>query len=134
MTQGEPLAAWRLFELNWIPLGAMAVALTAAVACTDFSLGITGLLLCLGFVGLYAGVAYYNAKAPHRRDPQVVFVLGGIAQIVLVTVLMTPLTYVAATADFPLQDALSSPSIGRSGSTASPSRHSSTRARSWPRG
>jgi len=34
----------------------------------------------------------------------VMFVLGGIAQIVLVTVLMAPLTYVAAAANFPLQD------------------------------
>src|SRR2546422_7937645 len=33
------------------------------------------------------------------------FVLGSTAQIVLVTVVMSPLTYVAAAANFPLQDA-----------------------------
>ena len=59
----------------------------------------------LGFVALYAGFAYANAYSTRRRDPQVIFVLGSIAQIVLVTVLMSPLTYVAAGADFPLRDA-----------------------------
>jgi len=105
MTRRESVAAWRLFELNWVPLAAMGAALLLALALTDFSLGWVGVLASLGFVAVYAGFAYYNAKAPHRRDPQVVFVLGSTAQIVLITALMTPLTYVAAAANFPLQDA-----------------------------
>ena len=36
-----------------------------------------------------------------RRDPQVMFVLGGTAQIVLITAIMAPLTYVAAVDEFP---------------------------------
>ena len=40
-----------------------------------------------------------------RRDPQVMFCLGSTAQIVLITALMTPLTYVAGATNFPLQDA-----------------------------
>ena len=43
--------------------------------------------------------------SPKRRDPQVMFVLGGTAQIVLITAVMTPLTYVAASANLPMQDA-----------------------------
>ena len=63
------------------------------------------MLFSLGFVAVYAGFAYANARAPARRDPQVMFVLGSTAQVVLVTVVMSPLTYVAAAANFPLQDA-----------------------------
>ena len=40
-----------------------------------------------------------------RRDPLVMFVLGGTAQIVLITAVMAPLTYVAASANLPMQDA-----------------------------
>ncbi len=105
MTCVQSRLAWRLFELNWIPLGAMAVALALSVALTDFTVEPAGAAASIAFVAAYAGFAYYNAKAPHRGDPQVVFALGGTAQIVLVTVLMTPLTYVAAAANMPLQDA-----------------------------
>jgi hypothetical protein len=97
--------AWRLFELNWIMLGAMALALALGVAAAGFSIELGGLLFSLGFVAVYAGFAIANARAPARRDPQVMFVLGATAQIVLVTVLMAPLTYVAAATDLPLQDA-----------------------------
>jgi hypothetical protein len=105
MNRPESAAAWRLFEFNWIPLGLVAAVGLACLVLSGFSVGFPGLVLCFGFVALYLGFAYYNVKAPHRRDPQVVFVLGSTGQIVLVTVLLTPLTYVAAAAGFPLQDA-----------------------------
>jgi hypothetical protein len=62
-------------------------------------------VIAVGYVGLYAGFAHANSCSPARRDPQVMFVLGGIAQIVLITALMTPLTYVAASTDFTMKDA-----------------------------
>jgi PAP2 superfamily protein len=62
-----------------------------------------GARLCVA--ALYAIVAYYNAHAPHKRDPVVVFALGATAQIVLITLLMTPLTYISAAADLPMRDA-----------------------------
>ncbi|MCC6777807.1 MAG: phosphatase PAP2 family protein [Hyphomicrobiales bacterium] len=97
-------AVWRLFCLNWLPLGAMGSALGLAVACTGFSIEQSGLIFSLAFVAVYAAFAHANARSARRRDPQVMFVLGGTAQVVLVTVLMAPLTYVAASAGFPLQD------------------------------
>lgn len=105
MTRREAQISWRLFELNWIPLGILALALAVSLALTDFSLGIGGAAISSAFVASYAGVAYYNAKAPHRQDPQVVFALGATAQIVLTTMLAVPLSYVAASFNFPLQDA-----------------------------
>ena len=83
----------------------MSAALALSVAFTAFSIDLRGLLVSLGFVAVYAGFAHANAGSARRRDPQVMFVLGATAQVVLVTVVMSPLTYVAAAANFPLQDA-----------------------------
>ena len=82
----------------------MSAALTCAAVASDFSIELIGLAISLTFVALYAGFAYANAWSQARRDPQVMFVLGSTAQIVLITVVMSPLTYVAAAANFPLQD------------------------------
>jgi PAP2 superfamily len=98
-------AAWRFFFVNWIVIGGMGAALALSLMVTNFSLELTGLAIAVGYVGLYGGFAHANACSPLRRDPQVMFVLGGTAQIVLITAIMTPLTYVAASADFPMQDA-----------------------------
>jgi hypothetical protein len=98
-------AAWRFLLVNWIFVGAMGVVLAVSLAMTNFSLELTGLAISVAYVGLYAGFAHANAVSPKRRDPQVMFVLGGTAQIVLITAVMTPLTYVAASADLPMQDA-----------------------------
>jgi hypothetical protein len=98
-------AAWRFLLVNWIFVGAMGIVLALSLALTNFSLELTGLAVAVGYVGLYAGFAHANASSPKRRDPQVMFVLGGTAQIVLITAVMTPLTYVAASAALPMQDA-----------------------------
>ena len=97
--------AWHYFQINWIPIVLMGVALSASLMLTDFRIGLAGALVTAAFVGVYAGFAYANARSPVRRDPQVMFCLGSTAQIVLITALMTPLTYVAGAMNFPLQDA-----------------------------
>lgn len=98
-------AAWRGFQRNWIVLGAMGAVFAYSFTLGGFSVEWPGLAGSLAFVALYAGFAQANAWSSRRRDPQVMFVLGSTAQIVLVTVLMAPLTYVAAAANFPLRDA-----------------------------
>jgi hypothetical protein len=105
MTGRDAAVGWQLYGLNWIVLAAMGAALAISIAATDFSLTFGGAAITCGFVAAYAGFAWYNAKAANRRDPQVVFVLGATSQTVLTTALITPLTYVAAAANLPLQDA-----------------------------
>jgi hypothetical protein len=105
MTDHEIATAWRLFTLNWIPLALMGLMLALCLAFTNFSIKPAGALLSLGAIGLYAGIAYYNALTPHRREPLVIFSLGSTAQLMLVSFLITPLTYVAASLGMPLQDA-----------------------------
>ena len=105
MTQLRTSAEWRLFSFNWLPIGGMAVALALGLALTDFSIKPQSMVLGLCVAALYAIVAYYNAHVPHKRDPVVVFALGTTAQVVLITLLMTPLTYISAAADLPMRDA-----------------------------
>jgi hypothetical protein len=105
MNDQDVADGWRRFQRNWIMIAGMSVALALCVAVTNFSIELPGLVLPLAFVAVYAGFAYANAHSVRRRDPQVMFVLGSIAQIVLVTVVMPPFTYVAAAANFPLRDA-----------------------------
>jgi PAP2 superfamily protein len=105
MTGREAAVAWRLFGLTWIPVVAMCGAFFLIVATSDFSIAPTGLVGCFAVIAVYLGFAYYNALAPHRGDPQVVFVLGSTSQLALVVVIMGPLTYVAAAAGYPMQDA-----------------------------
>src|SRR5262245_16844808 len=90
MATSAAATAWRLFEFNWIPLGAMGAALAICLLVTDFSLEPLGAATSFGLVMLYAALAYRNPKIT-RRDTQVAFVLGSTAQIVLVTMLITPL-------------------------------------------
>ena len=105
MREREVAAAWRFLLFNWILIALMGASFALALAFTSFSIELFGLVFSLGFVAVYAGFAHANAASATRRDPQVMFVLGATAQIVLVTVLMSPLTYVAVAAGFPLQDA-----------------------------
>jgi hypothetical protein len=105
MNEQDVAAGWRRFQRNWIMIAGMSAALLLCLAVTNFSIEPWGLAGSLAFVAVYAGFAYANAYSARRRDPQVMFVLGSIAQIVLVTVVMAPFTYVAAAAHFPLRDA-----------------------------
>ena len=97
-------AAWRFFLFNWIVVGALALTLAFSLLVSDFSIAPLGLLIAIGYVGIYAGFAHANARSPTRRDPQVMFVLGSTAQIALITAVMAPMTYVAAAINLPMQD------------------------------
>ena len=105
MTQPRASAAWRLFSFNWLPIGVMAAALALTLALTGFSIKPASILIPLGAAAIYVGVAYYNMCVPQRRDPMVVFVLGSTAQLVLITLIMTPMSYIAAAAGLPMADA-----------------------------
>ncbi len=96
-------AEWRLFSCNWIPLAVMALVLALALVLTGFWLKPESALLPLGFASGFAGIAYFSAARGswHRGA----FVFGTSAQLVLITALMSPLTYIAAAIDLPLQDA-----------------------------
>jgi len=105
MTQLRASAEWRLFSYNWIPIGVMALTLALALALTGFSIKPDSMLFPFGGAGVCAALAYNNAYTPHKRDPMVVFVLGSTAQVLLITLIMTPMSYVAASAALPMTGA-----------------------------
>lgn len=104
MTQLRASAEWRLFSYNWILIGLMVVALALGLAFGGFSIKPGSVLVPFGAVGLYTGAAYYNAYAPHKHEHRAAFVLGSTAQIVLITLLMTPMTYIGAATNLPMMD------------------------------
>jgi hypothetical protein len=105
MSRPDEAAAWQLFRWNSIVLGLMAVALAAALALTGFSIAPESMLKPAAIVGAYLAYAYYSCYRRKNGDPKVIFILGSTGQLLLIPVLMTPLTYVAAAADLPMQDA-----------------------------
>lgn len=95
---------WRLYQANWMPLTAMGALLAAALAVSRFSVAIeielvTSLIVtaCLVIVGRYLISRAWGARPA--------FVLLSIAQLTVLGLFGAPLTYIAASANLPLQDA-----------------------------
>lgn len=105
MTTPEEAAAWRLFVCNWRVLGAMTAALLVVLSVTPFWIEPVSALLPVAVIGGYGGYTYYHLRHARNRDPFVIFTLGATGQMLLIPAVMTPLTYIAASADLPLQDA-----------------------------
>lgn len=105
MADSDIRIAWRLFNLNWIAIAAMGSVLALAVAVSSFLLepvafGVTAAVAIA--LGLIAYVYTYARGA--AADPKLTFSLGTISQVILVTAIVGPLSYVANAANWPLQD------------------------------
>jgi hypothetical protein len=97
---------WWLYLLAWIPLALMGILLAACVALSKFSLRIDGLPLgavmtnpLLTAVGLSLVASYREWKW------RLGFAMLAVSQFALLAGLAGPLSYIAASADLPLQDA-----------------------------
>jgi membrane-associated phospholipid phosphatase len=105
MTDRDARLAWRIFNLNWIPIGAMGAVLLAAVVLTDFSIEPVAFGTTSGIALALALVAYSPRFAKSRQARlRLVFMSGAVAQIVGVTAIVGPLSYVALAPGWPLQD------------------------------
>jgi PAP2 superfamily len=100
----EAVVAARLFRLNWLLLAAMLAVMDVTLLLTDFRIRPTGYLVALLIAAIYGACGHANARS-HRGRPWISAMLTGIAQIILVVAVMISLTYMAAAANFPLQDA-----------------------------
>jgi membrane-associated phospholipid phosphatase len=104
MTDRHDLA-WRMFNLNWIAVAAMGIVLFAAVSLSDFSIGSRTLAIICAIVASLTLIVYiHRLVKSDQADPKLVFSLGTIAQVVLITAIAGPLSYVAGSLDWPLQD------------------------------
>jgi membrane-associated phospholipid phosphatase len=105
MVDSDVRVAWQLFNLNWIPIAVMGGILLLAVIFSDFSLEPVAFGTTIGVAGLLALIAYsYSLARTDAADPKLTYSLGTLAQVILVTAIVGPLSYVAGAADWPLQD------------------------------
>jgi hypothetical protein len=104
MNYTEELAGWRVFRANWMMLSIMAGMLAAGMALTGFSIAPASALKPFVIISAYAGYTFYKQRYAPNGDPRVTFILGSTGQLLLIPVLMTPLTYIAAAANLPTQD------------------------------
>ena len=105
MAESDTRLAWRLFNLNWIPIAAMSSVLLLAVLFGGFSLEPKAFGVMSGMAGQFALMVYlYFWARGSAADPKLLFGLGAIAQLLLIVVIMGPLTYVALALNWPLQD------------------------------
>lgn len=97
--------AWHLFQLNWLPIAAMGSLLGLAVLAGDFTLEPAAFGITAAIAVLLVAVAYVHRFArADRADPKLIFSVGTIGQVVLTCAIVGPLSYVAGTTHWPLQD------------------------------
>lgn len=105
MVDSDVRLAWQLFNPNWLLIAALGSVLLLACTISNFSLepvafGTTA-AIAIGLALIAYVHAYLRAEA---ADPKIIFSLGTIAQVVLVTAIVGPLSYVAGATQLPLQD------------------------------
>jgi membrane-associated phospholipid phosphatase len=89
-------------SIIWAVIAAVAVAALASTALSDFHLIWRSFWTPAVAVGLFvAGQWFYQA---HRPDPRLAAALGSTAQIVAFSAVGAPLSYLAASLNFPLHD------------------------------
>ncbi|CAN7667709.1 phosphatase PAP2 family protein [Bradyrhizobium sp. LjRoot220] len=105
MVNSNAFTAWRLFQLNWIPIAAMGIVVLLGGALCGFTIEPFALAITLGISAALALIAYLHAFAKgDQADPKLIFPLGAISQLLLIATIMGPLTYVASVTNWPLQD------------------------------
>lgn len=100
----EAEAAWKLFRLNWLLIALALAAFDLLLLLTDFHIRPNGYLIALTTAAIYGVCGHLNANSARSR-PRIFSMLTGIAQMIMVVAVMTSMTYIAAAATLPLQDA-----------------------------
>ncbi|MBH5401886.1 phosphatase PAP2 family protein [Bradyrhizobium sp. CNPSo 4010] len=105
MLDSDARAAWRLFNLNWLPIAAMGGLLAVGLPATGLSLEPVAYSITLAIAAVLVGVACgHQLTKGELADPKLVFSLGTIGQVILTCAIVGPLSYVAGKMNWPLQD------------------------------
>ena len=105
MTDQDGHLHWRMFNLNWIPVLAMGGVLLLSISLTRFSIEPFAFGITMAIAVALASIAYLHRHVKSdRADPKLVFMLGTVAQVIMVTAIVGPLSYVVAAVGWPLQD------------------------------
>ena len=105
-SRNERDKARRLYLLCWIPLALMGMLLAACVAVSDFSLRTDGLTLGAALMGpLLTAVGLGLILGEREWGWRFGFAMLAVAQLGFLGSFAGPLSYIAASANLPLQDA-----------------------------
>lgn len=98
----HPAGLRQLDGIIWAMIAAVAATVLAATALSDFHLQWRSFSMPTVAAGLFAaGQIFYRARRP---DPRLASALGSTAQIVAFSAVGAPLSYLAASFNFPLYD------------------------------
>lgn len=98
----QPAGLNQLDGIIWAMIAAVAIAVLAATALSDFHLLWRSFWMPATATGVFAaGQTFYQARRP---DPRLASALGATAQIVAFSAVGAPLSYLAASFNFPLYD------------------------------
>jgi uncharacterized membrane protein YfcA len=93
MTDCDNHLCWRIFNLNWIPILVMGGVLLLAVALTRFSIEPVAFGITMAIAVALASITYFHLHLKSdRADPKLVFMLGTVAQVIMVTAIVGPLS------------------------------------------
>ncbi|WFU23841.1 phosphatase PAP2 family protein [Bradyrhizobium sp. CB1717] len=105
MLDSDARTAWRLFNLNWLPIVAMGGLLAIGLPATGLSLEPVAYSITLAIAAILVGIACgHQLTKGELADPKLVFSLGTIGQVILTCAIVGPLSYVAGKMNWPLQD------------------------------
>ncbi|MDE5441911.1 PAP2 family protein [Bradyrhizobium sp. CSA207] len=105
MIDTDSRTAWRLFQLNWLPIAAMGSLLALGLPITQLSLEPVAYGLTLATAAFLLAIVYCHRMAKGELAyPKLVFSLGTIGQVILTCAIVGPLSYVAGKLNWPLQD------------------------------
>lgn len=97
--------AWRLFQLNLLPIALMGGLLALGLLLTDLRLEPIAFGVTLAIASALLAIAcLYRIAQRDLADPKLVLSLGTIGQVILTCVIVGPLSYVACKVGWPLQD------------------------------
>jgi len=90
MVNSNAFTAWRLFQLNWIPIAAMGAVTLIAGAFCGFTIEPVGLGTTLAIAAALGLIPYCYAFAKgDQADPKLIFPLGALSQLLLIAVIMS---------------------------------------------
>jgi membrane-associated phospholipid phosphatase len=105
MSGWDARLAWQTFNLNWLPIAALGTALLLGIARTNFSLEPVAFGITSAVAISLALIAYaHSFLRAEAADPKLIFWFGTTAQVILVTAIVGPLSYIANATNWPLQD------------------------------
>ncbi|TPQ31048.1 hypothetical protein C2U70_25155 [Bradyrhizobium guangdongense] len=105
MVDTDAKTAWQLFHLNWLPIIGMGSLLALAILFTDFALEPIAFGVAIAIAMSFVAIAYRHwLIRDELADPKLFFSLGAIGQVILTCAIVGPLSYIACTSEWPLQD------------------------------